>query len=171
MKRTVLLVVAGLSILLCGCNREIFDNLPVERQPYTGDAIRLDGYYYRDFTEYHDPQNVIRKVIFFFGNGIWLWAGTTVANNTTEIEALEEGFRNETYHTKYDRSAWAAFFVDGDTITTEGWAHNGHNWRKFKLHKDYITIIDRDNIQDSREWIYHFKKFEGKPDSLSRFIP
>ena len=146
-----------------------YEDFPVPRQPYTGDEIRLNGYYYREWTDYE--QNIGIDVIFFFANGIELWGGIYNANDASEIEAVENNFRNGVFYTKDDRASWSVFFINDNTINTQGWVHYGNSWRKYKLHKDYMTIIDRDNIRDSNGNVYKFKEFYGKPDSVCRFIP
>ena len=174
MKRIIVLLITGLSVFQYGCTKEKYEDLPVSRQPYTGDEIRLNGYYYREIKYYDHAQEreaVDASIIFFFANGIKLWGGRYNADNLSEIAVYEEKFRNGVFYTKDDRANWATFFVNDNSITIHGWAHYGNSWRKYKLYKDYMTIIDRDNIRNSRGYVYKFKEFYGKPDSVCRFIP
>ena len=151
-----------------------YEDFPVPRQPYTGDEIRLNGYYYQDYLVNSEVELLGRRFVFFFANGLYL-RGSHSINTTTGINEAEteEEFRNGIFYNKVreDRYHWAAFFVNGNSITIHGWDRAGGYGKKYKLRQDYMTIIDRDNIRDSNGNVYKFKEFYGKPDSVCRFIP
>jgi len=108
-----------LSLIVCHCGyiTGVDDSLTISRKVYTGNDLRVDGYYYRYLGEGTNRQI---SIYFLFRNGILLWAGP-FADST--IATVEEQFRSGFYYNavKEDKASWGVFEVDGSNIIYEKW--------------------------------------------------
>ena len=164
-----------LSLLICfiytGCNKLFEDDeLTLQREPYYGDAIRLDGYYY------HLTTNNSTYAFFLYRNGVYLNAH---GRSTTDLNVVEREMIKSYDKIRSWKYSWGVFVIRGDTLEVEGWGSVG--WTgKLPVYKSFY-IIENDTtlryikgVIDGRETekneIYHFKQFSPKPDSTNVYI-
>ena len=163
------LIAVAAMCLLGSCNSLVgHDELSLERRPYLGDELRMDGYYYY---AYPTSQGIRYTAYLFYRNGVVRYGG-----NTPDLEILESEvplYGDKRWH-------WGLFHVDGDRIAFELWYPPSKTYteayvRSGQILNDTTFVITeawRSNDEDVREKdeVYHFRAFSPKPDSTSRYI-
>ena len=163
------------SILFSSCGKFFKDDeLSLTRVPYTGNELRIDGYY---FYEHSDPARI--DIYFLYRNGIILYGGTPLSS---EIKETENKIQTDRWHEiiKNDITSWGVFHVNGSTIKFERWYPSSGGGapsavREGKILNDstfHITVSYRSNgsERNEKDEIYHFREFAPKPDSTNNFI-
>jgi len=174
-KRPLGLLVAALAaalLLLGACDAGILrgnhDELSLERRPYLGEELRLDGYYYMAYStsegEYHTAYLLYR-------NGVIRYGGS--APDLRDLEAEFALYGGSRWH-------WGVFHVDGDRIKFEKWYPPSKTYtraviRSGAILNDTTFVITeswraRGGERQSEEATYRFRAFAPKPDSTSRYI-
>ena len=171
----LLFILTGIFIMFFSCCNSLFsdEELTLQRTDYTGNELRIDGYYY------YFVKGTNRTVIYFlYRNGVALWGGTYATTNLNEIEMkmieLYSGIRKM-------KGSWGVFIVDDNKIQHEEWveAPSGVRLAIFRR-SGYIendtTIHFTESFYSGRNetkpinQIWHFKQFDNKPDSTNSFI-
>ncbi len=173
--------ITGIAICSCinGCGY-LFppkdDALSITRTPYTGNDLRLDGYYYDTIS----ISPVWISIYFFNRNGTLLW-GSTASDST--LPQLKEWFKNGFYYQSslQYKSCWGVFIVNGTNITYEMWVNSGTgSFQAYKYSGQIINdttfqIISSERVDGSdhsaENATFHYKHFSPKPDSVVSFIP
>ena len=151
----------------------------LKRTPYTGNELRIDGYYYRIAKE-SDGSNRIYDISCFYRNGILLnMGGGTLSLEKTD-EYIRKSFIEDSPNPKHDWFRWGLFVINNQTIKFERYyaANDITRWtyiREGKILNDTtfrITVFYRSDGSERREVdeIYHFRQFSPKPDSTNNFI-
>lgn len=171
-----------LSMLLsisCACSKLLFgsEELTLPKQPYTGNELRIDGYYYYKY--YPGENEVYYSTYLLYENGIILYGG---AVNETEITRLENDFKSNKWieiQRKY-KYMWGVFIINGNKLLFERWYPNSPGQPKVYINEGkilndttfQITTFYRPDGSKRREKdeIYHFKPFSPKPDSTNNFV-
>lgn len=117
--KTVLLGIL-LSFVMISCKKiGLFqdDELSLSRQNYTGNQLKIDGYY---FFEYTNSSIDYVRIYFFYKNGIILSGGSKLLS---ELPELEDSYRDGTYynHIKSIKFVWGVHQIEGSKIAFEGW--------------------------------------------------
>jgi len=160
MYRTVFLLTV-LPLFICGeCDTR--DRLHLARQDYTGDNLRLDGYYY---SELH------YEYFFLYSNGVFINGG----GGTTDIE-IEKMYKNKTFNMNLYNLPyrWGVFRIVGRTIWIEKWISGDMGPYKTidfngLILNDTTLLINHPAKSIGRD-TFHFYKFNYKPDSTNKFI-
>lgn len=151
------------------------DNLSLNKSVYTGNELRIDGYYY------FITENNLHFTYFFYENGITIHGGGN-APNTSPIEFIESQFKSENYlkALKDHKTAWGIFQFNGNKIEFERWYPSSGGplpsyIRSGEILNDTTFIITksiRPKTGEEKELneIYRFKRFSPKPDSTNSFI-
>ncbi|MDR2916032.1 MAG: hypothetical protein LBV74_14605 [Tannerella sp.] len=184
-KLKIILVMTSLNIVLSssGCDRErdesSDDRLTLEKVNYSGNKLRIDGYYYENFDSRNNPYI---SVFFLYENGIILYGSSF---SVDQIIKQEERYRNGFHASNAAKFKyyWGVFQINGDKIKYEKWVpvegplftvtYEGVilNDTTFVINKNYITKEGKKKEPGEIYWEYHFKQFSPKPDSTNRFIP
>jgi hypothetical protein len=161
-------------IVICSCNSKEKDELlTIPFKPYTGNDLKLNGYYY-----YTDTQNQVplTRVYFLYQSGVVIYAGSFQSKNLNEIE--KQFATNDNY--KQSKVWWGVFNINPPAIVVEQWngGSGGKNLvikQSAKIINDSTFIVDLINWQDGRQFnanqTFHFQPFSPKPDSTNSFIP
>jgi len=166
-----ILILTGIMFLSC-CNILYPDEkLTMRRVNYTGDELRIDGYYYCYF-----ENTDITVVYFLFRNGILRSAGgySRYIEDNREKEMVS-------YYDKYTKTDWGVFVIEGNTIQYEKWVEgpsgvslainrcSGYveNDTTFHITESYYSGRN-ETKQIDQTW--HFKQFSPKPDSTNVYI-
>ena len=153
------------------------DVLSLPKQTYSGNQLRIDGYYYSRYgvPEYAD-------VYFFYKDGIVLHGGTFPY---TEVMKKETEYKNQVWivAVKKIKAWWGIFFIEGSKIKFERW-HCAEGFckayvREGEILNDTTFIVTQSyrmrNGQKTEVSIknetYRFRPFGPKPDSSNVFIP
>ena len=137
-----------------------YDELTLPLEPYTGDELRTDGYYF-----YSGPTDEGERfyALFLFRNGVVRYGGSSVGRETLERKFEEYGGR------RYD---WGVFVVNGDRIEVERWypgdgPHTPAIVQSGRVLDDTTFVL---TSSGGAETTYHFRAFSPKPDSTSAFL-
>jgi len=167
-------------LIICfSCRKNIFkdDELSIKKNNYTGNQLKIDGYYY---TRYGSPEKL--TIYLFFNNGILLHTGDSYEyNKLNEFEQIitSVDFINKLKGIKY---SWGAYKIEGNNIQFERWypstpplkayvrAGTILNDTTFLITESYRMQDRKKTEVDSENETYHFKKYTPKPDSTNNFI-
>ena len=164
MKRFYLIFI---SLLIClvytGCGKwwNHDDKLTLPREPYYGDALRLDGYYYQT------DRNGHTGVFFLYRNGVTL---DGFAFDGVDLDIVEKEMIGAYDKMRKNKYSWGIFIIRENTLEAECWRSVGmtgglHAYKFFYNIENDTTLR---YIKDNEIW--HFKQFSPKPDSTNRFI-
>ena len=163
--------------LFSSCYKSIFggkdDILSLPKQPYTGNELRTDGYYYMTFKD-----GIF--VRFLYRNGIMLDSGGL---KKTDIPYYEERIINGEFydHVKNVKFGWGVFVIQGNNIKYERWYPSAPPYKvyvregaiindtTFIITKLYRMVNGEITEESDLNEIYHFKAFSPKPDSTNNF--
>ena len=148
------------------------EKLSMKRVDYTGNQLRTDGYYYN----YHQvPESTL--VLFLYRNGVLF---STRYYPSFNLDAVEKEMISEYDRRRREKTRWGVFSVFDNRIEYEQW--NGGTGGGLPIIK-YKGIIENDTTflitetyfsdskkTDHKEYVYHFKQFDNKPDSTNNFI-
>ena len=172
-------LITALSILLFmgGCGKWYKDGeLVLEKQPYTGNALRLDGYYYNRLKD-----GRIWNTYFYYRDGTMLFGiGTEGLDN--DLDKYYAWFASEEFSDflKKDKYRWGLFQIHDDSIFFERWVidDGGYPVGRFvgNIINDttfFISTIEYpdDNEEYQQNHLFHFRAFSPKPDSTNIFVP
>lgn len=150
------------------------EKLTLPKQPYLGNELRTDGYYYQT-----GEKAII--VAFLYKDGTMILAGSIPAQ---EIQQREEMFKSGEFyeHIKNNKTCWCVYRIEDRNIKTNYWVSP----RPFRCYfqegailNDTTFVIQRYYKMENGEKIeetetnrtYHFRQFSPKPDSTNMFIP
>lgn len=180
MRHKVNIILILLTVLLSltnSCKKDIMrdDDLSIQRKPYTGDQLRMDGYYYQKVDK------SFFSIYFFYENGILLSAGGVFSDGNAIEEYIEKEFlKNEGY--KNHKTFWGLFNIEGDTIKFERWypsdpplkayVREGEilNDTTFVITESYRLVDGHRTDLTQRNEVYYFREFSPKPDSANPFV-
>ncbi len=170
-------------LLIClafSCKKDQQDEeLHLQKTPYFGDELRIDGFYFREIV-----QNNSTQVFFLYQNGIIL--GGNVYTGDDWEKKLQESIASNLYNevSKSYKSRWGLYSIKDSTIIFEKWypaspgprvtiAREGTilNDTTFHLQRSFrFENGKRVNIRE-RDELFHFRQFNPKPDSINPFLP
>ena len=163
-KLSKIITILCMPTLLCCCKD---DELSLSRVPYTGNELRIDGYYYNNIGSLN--------VHFFYRNGIVRYGG----GGYKDFEEFEKCVRNSNIPGN-SITDWGVFLINSSDIKFERWYSSSGGGapayiREGKILNDtsfHITVSYRSNGSERREIdeLYHFREFSPKPDSTNNFI-
>ena len=174
-KTAIVLLFVMLLNLKCSWFESQEDQLSFSRTPCKENKLKLDGYYYRSLSFDHI------EIYFFYRNGNLLY-GT--ATNLGGLENLESFFSNGKYyeHAKNDNTFWGIFRITGNTIEYERWVP-ADGMGSAPIYRYTGTILNDTTFQmysscrvdgtdeNPYNYVFKFKRFSPKPDSVTKFIP
>jgi len=162
------LILLTLILLVYSCKDE---NLMIEKTPYTGNELRIDGYYY------NSPEYNKTHVLFFYRNGVMI--DFISYFSTTDLTIVDEGIAEMYEQWKDNKLVWSVFLIDCKSIQYSGWSTSVGGGRPSgkcvgTIISDTTFCITKSVNSDGREFkkndTYHFRQFAPKPDSTNNFI-
>ena len=176
MKKLLFMTFLGLA---WGCKEGLIkddDELSIQQTPYTGNQLRIDGYFYDEYAE-----NSYRSALFLYENGIVLDGG---GFPVTKLEQIERDFTTEAWiaEIRAHKEGWGVFLIEGSTIKFERWypsepplkayVREGEvlNDTTFVIARSYRVVGGQQMEVRERDETYHFKEFSPKPDSTNGFV-
>ena len=175
MKNTLLLLLILLS--LNGCDKATKDDeLTMARQPYNGNELRLDGYYY----EINPHTNGIGEALLLYRDGTMLLCGGS-GENSDPFGYMDNLLASPDFieHAKQHAFYWGVFQINDRAIRYERWYQgdgglpvgrsegNITNDPPFVINK--ITMLNTGN-ETAENIVFHFRHYTPKPDSTNQFI-
>ena len=175
---TIKLITAISAILFMGgCGKWYKDEeLVLEKQPYTGNALRLDGYYYNRLED-----GRIWNTFFYYRDGTML-CGIGSEYTDDDLEKYDIWFTDNEFldFLKKDKYSWCLYQIHDDSICFEKWmlSDGGFPVNRFSgiiLNDTTFVITKVENPHSGNVYqhndLYHFHAFSPKPDSTNIFIP
>ena len=152
------------------------EKLTLPKQPYLGNELRTDGYYY-----YTMDSEYFRSITFFYRNGV-VFQPIGDAHSLQEVDeyVINKLVGENSYHDV--QWSWELFNIENDRILINYWVppkpHQCYieegtilNDTTFVLQRYYRMengeVTDEGNINET----FHFRQFSPKPDSTNMFIP
>jgi hypothetical protein len=155
--------------------REDDDELSIESMDYTGNQLRIDGYYYIIAND-----GSVYDSYFFYNTGI-IMDLSGVATNVEEMDnRLTNLIKNKEYD--YPKFTFGVFLIKDNSITIERWYPSECPYKAFvksgQIINDTTFVINKMyRMQNGKkteirelDQTYHFRQFSPKPDSTNNFI-
>ena len=152
------------------------DELSIPRQNYSGNELRVDGYYYTE------ANGSLFSPSFFYRNGVFLDAGGSFKDYFEMDSYIVKEFISSTKYKSY-RVLWGVFLIEGNSVKFEHWYPSSGGPMKayvreglilndttFHITKSYRNQNGEKTEVDTENEIYYFRAFSPKPDSTNGFI-
>jgi len=139
--------------------------LSLQRIPYTGNDIRMDGYYYKFWSSFNSASIDNTTAFFLFRNGIILAAGSFGSINLNDVD---EKLLDRYKFLEKQKIGWGVYNVKGNKIVFEQWTTSVGGG--LPVYKDSYNIENDTTLTDPYGGVYHFRQFSPKPDSTNNFI-
>lgn len=173
------IIIFGTLFFSASSCQKMYD-LQMTRSPYTGNELRIDGYYYSDWQYKQHPEEGARSLTIFYRNGVCIHTLVHVESPDT-LKFLENNviLNDEFMSSLRSRPVCIGVFqIDGQELEFETWTKD---W-------DYITFSHYGKILNDTTFFlstwknnqtgtsyaenstYHFKPFSPKPDSTCVYI-
>ena len=162
--KTKLISIVLFLVLVCSCRRTLPDEeFTMERTPYTGKEIRLDGCYISNPDERHK----YCEYDFFYSNGVFFGFGDFLnISNITQFTEIDSKRQKKGY--------WGIYQVKNNSIILQTWTMRDVDTQFIVQNRSYKIINDSllfcDILNDGDINYFHFQKFTPKPDSTNVFI-
>jgi hypothetical protein len=169
-----MIIFIALILFSCNLDKEDDDQLSLTKTSYSGNELKIDGYYYTIF------ENKRQSISFFYESGIYLDLGGN-ANNSLDADNYIASFSTNNDF-RSSRIWWGLFKINGDNITYEKWYPSGTAYKAyvrtgkiindstFNVTESYRVVNgDKTNFGNINE-TYYYRKFSPKPDSTNDFI-
>jgi hypothetical protein len=160
----------GILIITFSSCKKLFppEKLTIPLTPYTGNQLKIEGYFYSDSEPY-------KRTFILYRNGVILGGDNVLSS---EIAIRETEFKNGVYYSyaKDDRLSWGRFIITDNSIKFENWAPRAD----FPVIQSQGEILNdttfhisssrhADDAYTPEDELYHFKKLSPKPDSTNSF--
>jgi hypothetical protein len=172
-----LILFGGFSILAAlmlfgSCDTDLRE-LRMSKESYTGDDLRIDGYYYSKRTSAKDI-----GIAVFYRDGVCIHTWGTPSDEDTLQYIENEILLNNAYISKIKKipSHIGVFQITSPEMKFEIWEYRNTTFTHVgSIVNDTTFIINkrvhtRTGSTYSEKLTYRFKHFSPKPDSTNRFI-
>ena len=166
MKNLLLLTIM---LFLQGCLFLEKDEILPNAKPYTGNQLRMNGYYYRIASH----NNVISHPLILYSNGVVLYASSGAGNTIEEMDEIVRKYYVEGTRIRNNKYVWGVFFIDSNQTIRMHFLYQDYPHREYVdegviLNDTTFHITKSSN--GNRNDMYHFRQFSPKPDSTNVFI-
>ncbi len=167
-------IVAIILFIFVSCEKDL-QELSLAKTPYTGDELRIDGYYYSNITSLNDL-----GIAIFYRDGFCIHVFTDIECQDTLSFIENEILLNESLISNFINtpSNIGVFKINSEAIEFETW-EDGRDIITFsnygEILNDTTFLITKQVNNDSgksysEKMTYYFKQFSPKPDSTSIYI-
>jgi hypothetical protein len=169
--RTMILIISMCSMnFLMSCCSELFpdEQFTLERKPYIGNELRMDGYYEYFFSEWKSYGT------FMYRNGIIL----DIPGKDGDYSEKRYSDQDFIEYIKSKKYSWSIFMINERKITIQGWGDSGGGimpvvTRYGNIINDTTFVLIKSIVNNNERFmneIYYFKPFTSKPDSTNVYI-
>ena len=171
-KKAILVVFCILSLVMIGCSKIVAD-LGMQRKPYSGTDLKIDGYYYSE-----PIWDKTIAVSIFYQNGVSILTFFSVGKDTLQ-SIKEKLFHNEEFLSTMgsEPHSIGVFTINNKSLEMENFVGRGfkHTYRTYGEIINDSTFIVRKFVgfnggEEYWNAKFRFKKFSPKPDSTSVYI-
>ncbi|MRJ08843.1 hypothetical protein EDL98_02860 [Ornithobacterium rhinotracheale] len=176
MKRIALLFISFFVLASCLDSDRKDEELSLQRKEYTGNNLRLDGFYY--LTWINDGVEEFYATTFLFKNGIQFGLGG--GGPVREMDSTMKKYLGINYKTR--KSGWGVFAIKNEEIVMESYGATQLGYKVIRqegkiLNDTTFVVKESSKIVDGQKTdvkkvndVYHFKEFSPKPSSENDFI-
>ena len=171
-KKTILVVFCILSLVMIGCSKIVAD-LGMQRKPYLGTDLKIDGYYYSE-----PIWDKTIAVSIFYQNGVSILTFFSVGKDTLQ-SIKEKLFHNEEFLSTMgsEPHSIGVFSINSHSLEMENFIGRGfrHTYKSYyEIINDSTFVMKRfigiEGSESFHNLKFKFKKFSPKPDSTSVYI-
>ncbi len=169
------LILFGLILSLNNCEKS--SEFELIKEPYLGEGLRIDGYYYRMYFNDNTNHEAV-EVYFLYRDGVLLYGGDKDFDSFTQIEDLYNQGSHDS--AKDFQSFWGIFTIDGVSLNIKKWeTKQGNNLPLFEMKctilNDTSFVRNENSVSDRSGSVFpndtfNFKQLLPKPDSLNQFV-
>ncbi len=154
------------------------DELSLERVDYTGNQLRIDGYYFGDVNP--NSTKPFANIYYFYENGVFF---TSEAANLDQAESGTIVVDIENTFGKKIKGAWGVFQINGSLIEIERWQSRMSGcetslYERGNILNDSTFVLTRREARENGKAvvvkdinsIFKFRPLPEKPDSSNSFI-
>lgn len=169
------------ALAFCGCERIGLckdDELSFGRVDYTGNQLRVNGYYFGDVIK--DDKMPLANIYYLYKNGVFL---SRLVQDLDKAQLGTISIDTSNSFAKRVKSAWGVFRVNGKIIEFERWEPSMNSCEKTVYERGEV-VSDTSFVLKRREFrtngkvghtenldsIFSFRSTLQKPDSTNQFI-
>ena len=167
-------IIAVMLLSCASCEKELHE-FSLSKTPYTGDELRIDGYYYSNLTSADDI-----AIAVFYRDGVCINVYTRVEGQDTLSFIENDILLNESIVSTFMNTPTniGVFQINAESIEFETW-EAGRDIITFsnsgEILNDTTFLITKQVNNDSgksysENLTYRFRQFSPKPDSTNTFI-
>jgi hypothetical protein len=174
-KKIYLLI--GIIVLLTGCSRKLQD-LIMKKTPYTGNELRIDGYYYSSprYDQYTNETSI--NVAVFYKDGFCIYTNGRPPNLDTLGYIENDILLNTAFIAKLKNAPGniGVFQIMNPNIVIEAWGDRTATGSYYgEIINDTTFIINKavnngTGKSRSENLTYRFVQFSPKPDSTNNYV-
>jgi hypothetical protein len=150
------------------------DKLTLQRTNYSGNELRIDGYYYNIWS------GGFYGLRIFYGNGTVKKIGSPSGSSISDADNYVSTISAEIMTKKY---GWGVFIINGSSIKLEEWLTGSNklaaytkegtilNDTTFKFTQSYRLVGGVKTEVSALDETYNFRQYSPKPDSTNQYIP
>ena len=169
MKKLTLLIL----VLSASCAKIVtWDDLSLQKIPYNGNQLRVDGYYYQI------EDDMYNSAYCLYRDGCLLNMGGYESSLEKMDYYIEQEFFNKSYASK--KQYWGVFTIMGETIRFERYYITDDIRKRSYIREGTISNDSTFHIivsyrsdgseRKERDEIYRFRQFVLKPDSTNNYV-
>ncbi len=160
-------------ILLASCSTS---NFTIRKIPIKKSVLSLKGYYFYSSTSVY-PNGVV-GLYFFYENGVFYNQGISFEGLDKALTYYKDKNNTSAKNYPIEKSYWGVYRTIGDSIVLEqpqssmGYPIIKHTGKILDDTTFYINTSKEEyqKLKTFENVVYHFKKFEPKPDSTNKFV-
>ena len=172
-KKTILVVFCILSLVMIGCSKIVAD-LGMQRKPYLGTDLKIDGYYYSDSPIWDKTI----AVTIFYRDGVSILVFIYAEQDI--FQSIEKKFlynQDVLSKIKNDPYGIGVFTINNKSLEMEnfigrGFKHTYHIYGEIINDSTFVMkrFIGIEGSESFHNLKFKFKKISPKPDSTSVYI-
>ena len=169
-KKAILVVFCILSLVMIGCSKVVAD-LGMQRKPYLGTNLKIDGYYYSE-PMWKEKESF--AVAVFYRNGVSMLVFLEMGQSPERDFLLNESFISDM---KSKPHSLGVFSINSHSLEMENLIGRGfrHTYKSYyEIINDSTFVMKRfigiEGSESFHNLKFKFKKFSPKPDSTSVYI-
>ena len=184
-KKTCIFVIGVM--LMISCSKKTIEPLRMDKASYTGNELRIDGYYYSDIEVIESNLSISKLVNFavFYRDGFCILMAVSAKDGDIPGYIETEFLLNDSFISKWKAvpNGIGVFKIVKADIELELWNYSGGGvGSPITTFSYYGNVLD-DTTFYFRKWVnnytnrtyskdltFHFKPFSPKPDSTNVYI-
>ena len=161
-------------LLSTSCKKNKFTLSP---QAQDNPPLMLSGYY--DFVYKRVNDSLEHKIIFFYANGVVLFA----SSDHSQLNETENDFKNGKYYAliKNEKNSWGPFKINDGILEFQRWYAGQNvpvhqftcrilNNQSFEIYQTASMVRGKKKHTENMSDVYTFKAFGPRPNSTNKYV-